>query len=598
MLNAYLYRLSVPALAIVLSACSGSGVLTGVFTSSGGVAGLNYSTATQSGVTDSSGTFEYKAGETITFSLGDTIIGEAATAKADMTPFDLVPGAVLYTSYNQLVHVLDRLGKNTPPRIAFNKFNNILTFLQALDEDKNPDNGIYINSGMATLFNDIQIDFAVDWDDFKHGDRDVSMLSVRAHQAVSQGILSNAFIPGWGVALDQYYAMQSISHNLATISTRSYDDDADGNPNYSYTYTYDDRGNRLTETYIDLDDPSNNKIETYTYDANGNRLTKSRDYDATNEPGVNRSWTYTYDTNGNQLTESYIDLDFPIDDNIKTYTYDANGNRLSESRDYDATNNPGINNTRVFTHDINGNTLSMTYTSTDYTDDNSINIYTYDSNGNELTSSNDFNATNDPGINYSKTKTYDANGNELTIAGIDANNTSKDFLYTFTYDANDNVLTFLVDDNATLDPGDNQTDTYTYDANSNKLTHNYIDLDDINSTESQTYSYDENGNLLTQAIDQDSTSDPGVNWSKTHTYDTNGARLTTTYINVDNTNRNYSSTYTYDTNGNELTQTTDIDSTYDPGVNSSRRSTWVSSTWAAVLYYIEDQKRVVFYCAL
>ncbi|MBE8233375.1 MAG: DUF5011 domain-containing protein, partial [Endozoicomonadaceae bacterium] len=70
-------------------------LLTGHF-SSNAISGLTYTTETQSGVTDASGSYVYENGETITFSIGDTIIGDTVSAKDEMSPFDLIKDAVLY----------------------------------------------------------------------------------------------------------------------------------------------------------------------------------------------------------------------------------------------------------------------------------------------------------------------------------------------------------------------------------------------------------------------------------------------------------------------------------------------------------------------
>lgn len=66
-------------------------VLTGVFLDNA-VAGLDYETATQSGVTDEEGTFRYQAGETVVFSIGAVVIGQTEGAPI-VTPLNLVPGA-------------------------------------------------------------------------------------------------------------------------------------------------------------------------------------------------------------------------------------------------------------------------------------------------------------------------------------------------------------------------------------------------------------------------------------------------------------------------------------------------------------------------
>ncbi len=158
-------------------------VLTGIFTDSP-VEGLSYSTATQSGVTDAAGAFLYIAGETITFSIGGTVIGEPVAATSAMTPRDLVPGAPLYTT---TLEVRSALRDSDSAEIrAFNRFINIIVFLQSLDEDADPTNGITIPAGIAALLNGIQIDFDLDADEFPESND----LRSTTHQAVSMELLS------------------------------------------------------------------------------------------------------------------------------------------------------------------------------------------------------------------------------------------------------------------------------------------------------------------------------------------------------------------------------------------------------------------------
>jgi len=66
--------------------------LTGVFLDSP-VGGLNYQTATMSGITDENGTFMYHEGEIVTFLIGDVMLG-SAPGNNIMTPVDLVPEAI------------------------------------------------------------------------------------------------------------------------------------------------------------------------------------------------------------------------------------------------------------------------------------------------------------------------------------------------------------------------------------------------------------------------------------------------------------------------------------------------------------------------
>ncbi|MCB7482068.1 hypothetical protein [Christiangramia sediminis] len=110
---------------------------TGVFRDSE-VAGLNYETETKSGVTDAEGKFEYLEGETVTFSLGDIILG-SGPASEDMTPISIV------STENATVEI---------PEVK-----NIAAFLQSLDSDNDPSNGISISEETAAAITIDAIDF-------------------------------------------------------------------------------------------------------------------------------------------------------------------------------------------------------------------------------------------------------------------------------------------------------------------------------------------------------------------------------------------------------------------------------------------------------
>jgi hypothetical protein len=84
------------------------------------VEGLEYQTITQSGFTDAEGTFRYMEGETVRFFMGGIDMGEAM-AQPVMTPIDLVPDAT----------------DETHPMVT-----NMIRFMQTLDMDGDPDNGI------------------------------------------------------------------------------------------------------------------------------------------------------------------------------------------------------------------------------------------------------------------------------------------------------------------------------------------------------------------------------------------------------------------------------------------------------------------------
>lgn len=127
------WTLFLVCIAIVLSACGSSdqnsvvndGVLIGTFIF-GPVEGLSYTCGDLSGKTDSDGRFEYYEEETITFSVGELIIGEAeGTVRISPADFE---GELNVTG--------------------------ICQFLMACDEDDNPNNGIQI----SPVFNNILVE--------------------------------------------------------------------------------------------------------------------------------------------------------------------------------------------------------------------------------------------------------------------------------------------------------------------------------------------------------------------------------------------------------------------------------------------------------
>ena len=100
--------------------------VTGVFRSDT-VIGLGYVSGTHRGLTDKSGAFTYEVGQGITFSVGAVSIGAVPTAKALVTPVDLV-------------------AQGTGPS---NHALNVVRFLLMLDQDGNPNNGIQISAAVT-----------------------------------------------------------------------------------------------------------------------------------------------------------------------------------------------------------------------------------------------------------------------------------------------------------------------------------------------------------------------------------------------------------------------------------------------------------------
>jgi len=109
------------------------------------VEGLDYQIPTLSGTTDSQGTFKFKHGENITFSIGTVILG-AVQASQRITPIDLVVNAT----------------DEQDPTVT-----NICRFLQSIDLDGIPTNGIQISAEIKNEIDGRSIDFSQSTEEFE-----------------------------------------------------------------------------------------------------------------------------------------------------------------------------------------------------------------------------------------------------------------------------------------------------------------------------------------------------------------------------------------------------------------------------------------------
>jgi len=131
----YMLRFLVLSIFIVLvTACGGGSggspesplVLEGRFVDSV-VDGVEFSSATQKGMTTEGGKYKYVEGEEVTFSIGKVVLG-SAIGKGFITPVDLVAGATDESNSSVV---------------------NIVRLLLSLDEDRKAENGISISSNIT-----------------------------------------------------------------------------------------------------------------------------------------------------------------------------------------------------------------------------------------------------------------------------------------------------------------------------------------------------------------------------------------------------------------------------------------------------------------
>ncbi|TVV44549.1 hypothetical protein [Thalassolituus sp. C2-1] len=252
----------------LLTACGGSSggsdsdndddnstpVNTALFVDSG-VAGLNYSSPSHQGITNTLGAFSYEPGETTTFSFAGLTLGSITIAEGTgtLTPLDL-----FNTS-----DVNDQRVKNT------------LVLLQNLDSDGNAQNGITLQP-------------------FPEGSgADISALDLAADSAdFSSALLSAAFpYESERELISEEDALAHFEQSLSAINA----------------------GLQLTGTWLERNDNGEIRYK-YTYESNGNMTAVSYSnctdddfYRAPTEASVNRncrvsSASYTYEFSERVLT--------------------------------------------------------------------------------------------------------------------------------------------------------------------------------------------------------------------------------------------------------------------------------------------------------
>ena len=98
----------------------------------------------------------------------------------------------------KLRNLLDQSGKKPgyPAVLAFNILHNAVTFLQALDSDKDASNGITIAAGIGALLNaEIDVEgISLDFDQSIYGFRTDSVLKRVLAAAQSQNLVDSTFV--------------------------------------------------------------------------------------------------------------------------------------------------------------------------------------------------------------------------------------------------------------------------------------------------------------------------------------------------------------------------------------------------------------------
>ena len=263
----------------LLNACGGGGgssqptptptpvTNTGRFVDSA-VMGLHYQTATQSGLTNSAGEFSYLDGETVTFSLGGIELGSAGGA-TELTPLDLLGASSIDDANAQG---------------AGDALLNMLVFLQSLDRDFNPDNGIDLGDlheqlSAATLsFEQSPAEFL--------------------QAAQQQGLNRHAgFFISHDRARRHFASSQQLSYSLNLPALDTLDVNEDGIVDHYIRYHHDQQG-RLVEITEGPQDPAADGVTPskqleIIYDAQGQLVQLAYNDVASDTRLLTRDYSYS-----------------------------------------------------------------------------------------------------------------------------------------------------------------------------------------------------------------------------------------------------------------------------------------------------------------
>jgi len=194
-------------------------IKTGYFIDSA-VAGVDYKTPTQSGVTDANGAYTYRAGERVVFSIGGIELGEV-TDSALATP----------------LHLCNSDDENDP------KVVNMLVFLQSLDDDGDASNGIHIKKAYRDNAKYVSKHFQ----DVQDGELDgfINSIGVEANDVVTRDQAKEHFrktIEQHKSDIEKYKTKHKQSSTTFSVTSDNYQDGGvfagganGGSPQYSWS---------------------------------------------------------------------------------------------------------------------------------------------------------------------------------------------------------------------------------------------------------------------------------------------------------------------------------------------------------------------------
>lgn len=584
-----------------------------------GITGLAYSTPTQSGVIESSGGFQYLAGENVEFSLGEQLV--VTLPGAEVIGFTQV-FETLPTTQRGLTWTLEEYEKNP----AFHKLVNLFYLLIFLDGDQNPANGIDV-SGFAdgNLLDNISLDQPI-----KEFQEQLQTLLAETYDIQTETMPVVELF-------EAIYESASIEMLVQLESRRSTDYGNDGTEDRYLARTFDDALN-LTSEIEDRDNDGCLEEEYHKVDNEFGGITTTETFrDFSDEAGcyITRQYIYRYDEDANEMGyesrndnnrdgeldqhrvgTSFYDNDGQLDYSLvkadgnvggvvgvdgifdAEYRYEneynAQGLYIKGITKLDLGLDGSIDelNTSTLQYDEEGRVIFSDYTRDSDNNPATPNAYSqtsfeFNEHGNQTKYSYLSDGDGDGSTDSESSHTYTFNDENQQISRIYrhqnySNSTARSYGYTYTYydDGERATSEYFSDGDDDGTPERIRKSEYKYDSKGREIQELYYsdsndDDQEYDSLEKYTYVYGADDNLTSERYDYDDDFNDEYEYYElyTYTYNQHDDELTESYIEgdityeegqpVDHPYYEETTTREYNAAGNLATRTEEEDDNYD-----------------------------------
>jgi len=553
------------------------------------IEGLRYKVNNKTTTTNESGVLSCSENEEISVYAGAIFLSTLA-CKENLDIFDLANTKVPMNMMDYKKGIADK---------SMNRLLNLASFLQSIDEDGNPSNGIVIPKEFESISKDIKLDFSDEYYSFKSAFNFRKLMYLGRKNNIWE---ENRKIVKPYVALDRLYKVMHLKPEIYALDSRHYKythNESNGNIiltkiNENSTFTYDDLGERSVALF---DKNNNGRIDfknEYTYDKDGNRIDINEYindtipiyfdnngravYDYRDDNGSltlykKREQSYNYD--GNLKEYKFLDMKYHIFVDTNTnYKYDKYGNNILKKVQV----NPYESYCYITKYNALGQKVLYEL---DVDCDKTIEqrtTFKYDQKNRNIATQTDYDANGI--IDNNETIIYMEDGGRRSLSLIYDNNGNVDMNLSNVIDANENLLssdfesTFM-----------NESHTkYEYSKTGKMLLENTYNTDG-ELTYVSSYKYDTHDNLLlseTKNIVENKIVDKSI-----YTYDEKNYPLTSSHRG--DGSYDYDEVYTYDVHGNKLSYIKTVMENKDVSKSESSYGYINTGKWVSLISYGEER---------